>query len=535
MKRVVAYARYSSDSQTEQSIEGQLRAIHEYAQRNDCVIVDEYVDKAMTGTNDRRPAFQKMLADARKGLFEAILVYRLDRFSRSKYENAIHKKTLKDHNVKLVSVMENIPDTIEGQMMESMLEAMAQYYSEELALKVQRGLKESYMKGQYTGGPVLYGYVVENKKNVICEQEAMVVRDVFEMYTKGYTAEVIRKVLRDRNIRDQRGNFFTQKALYKMLLNTKYNGRVTHRGVEYTNIYPKIIDDVLWSQVDDIHQSNKHGPSKKKDIYDYILSGKLVCGNCNELMVGISGTSSTGSIYYYYACYSRKRKLHDCTTKTISKQLLEDLVVDTTWSMLQDQGAVEMLADKTQKLHEQQSRDNLCLKSLEARRNEALKASRNIIKAIEQGIITEQTKVRLAELEREISQLDHDIEKEKLKSYSNISKEQIIAFLSQSIHGDNQSIDTRKALVKTFVKQVIYYPDKIVIVYNFTNKQSRALLTKDQLKTIEGDVLSPSSTFQSLSTVTSLPPTAGDTVLVAKESSSHKVSCFSFSPVGVPA
>ena len=506
MKRVVAYARYSSDSQTEQSIEGQLRAIHEYAQRNDCIIVDEYVDRAMSGTNDRRPAFQKMLADAKKGLFEAILVYRLDRFSRSKYENAIHKKTLKDHNVKLVSVMENIPDTIEGQMMESMLEAMAQYYSEELALKVQRGLKESYMKGQYTGGPVLYGYVVENKKNVICEQEAMVVRDVFEMYAKGYTAEAIRKVLRDRNVRDKRGNFFTQKALYKMLLNTKYNGRVTHRGVKYTNIYPKIIDDVLWSQVDDIHQSNKHGPSKKKDIYDYILSGKLVCGNCNELMVGISGTSSTGTIYYYYACYSRKRKLHDCTTKTISKQLLEDLVVDTTWSMLQDQGAVEMLVDKIQKLHEQQSRDNLCLKSLEARRNEALKASRNIIKAIEQGIITEQTKVRLAELEREISQLDHDIEKEKLKNYSNISKEQIIAFLSQSIHGDKQKIDTRKALVKTFVKQVIYYPDKIVIVYNFTDKQSRALLTKDQLKTIEGDVLSPSSTSQSLSTLTSLPP-----------------------------
>lgn len=362
------------------------------------------------------------------------------------------------------------------------------------------------MKGQYTGGPVLYGYVVENKKNVICEQEAMVVRDVFEMYAKGYTAEVIRKVLRDRNIRDKRGNFFTQKALYKMLLNTKYNGRVTHRGVEYTNIYPKIIDDVLWSQVDDIHQNNKHGPSKKKDIYDYILSGKLVCGNCNELMVGISGTSSTGTIYYYYACYSRKRKLHDCTTKTISKQLLEDLVVDTTWSMLQDQGAVEMLADKIQKLHEQQSRDNLCLKSLEARRNEALKASRNIIKAIEQGIITEQTKVRLAELEREISQLDHDIEKEKLKNYSNISKEQIIAFLSQSIHGDKQNIDTRKALVKTFVKQVIYYPDKIVIVYNFIDKQSRALLTKDQLKAIEGDVLSPSSISQSLSTLTSLPP-----------------------------
>ena len=92
------------------------------------------------------------------------------------------------------------------------------------------------------------------------------------------------------------------------------------------------------------------------------------------------------------------------------------------------------------------------------------------------------------------------------------------------------SLYTRKALVKTFVKQVIYYPDKIVIVYNFTNKQSRALLTKDQLKTIEGDVLSPSSTFQSLSTLTSFPPAVGDAVLVAKESSSHKVDCFCFSP-----
>lgn len=126
MKTAIIYARYSSDRQTEQSIEGQLRVCTEYAERNEITIVDTYVDRAMSGTTDNRPAFRKMLNDSAKKKWDFVIVYKLDRFSRNKYENAIHKKTLRDNGVKLLSAMENIPDTPEGIILESLLEGFEQ-------------------------------------------------------------------------------------------------------------------------------------------------------------------------------------------------------------------------------------------------------------------------------------------------------------------------------------------------------------------------------------------------------------------------
>ena len=122
MKTAAIYARYSSDKQNEQSIEGQLRVCQNYAKTNDILIVDTYIDRAMTGTNDNRPDFRRMIKDSAKKQWDYILVYRLDRFSRNKYETAIHKKTLKDNGVKVISAMENIPDTPEGIILESLLE-----------------------------------------------------------------------------------------------------------------------------------------------------------------------------------------------------------------------------------------------------------------------------------------------------------------------------------------------------------------------------------------------------------------------------
>ena len=122
MKTGTIYARYSSNNQTEQSIEGQIRVCREFVQRNGIVIVGTCIDRATTGTNDNREQFQKMLKDSDKKSFDYVLVYKLDRFSRDKYEMTIHKHTLKENGVKLVSAMENIPDSTEGIILESLLE-----------------------------------------------------------------------------------------------------------------------------------------------------------------------------------------------------------------------------------------------------------------------------------------------------------------------------------------------------------------------------------------------------------------------------
>lgn len=192
MKTGIIYARYSSERQTEQSIDGQLRICTEYAERNGIVIVDTYIDRATTGTNDNRNAFQKMLKDSNKQAWDIVLVYKLDRFSRNKYEMAMHRKTLRDNGIKLVSAMENIPDTPEGIILESLLEGMAEYYSAELSQKVRRGMNESRQKGNFTGGFVLYGYKVENKKVLIDEDKAEVIRFIYNQYAAGvYVKDII--------------------------------------------------------------------------------------------------------------------------------------------------------------------------------------------------------------------------------------------------------------------------------------------------------------------------------------------------------
>ena len=171
MKTAVIYARYSSERQTEQSIEGQLHVCNDYAKRNDLVIVGTYIDRAMTGTNDNREDFQRMLKDSDKKSFDYVLVYKLDRFSRNKYEMAIHRKHLKDNGVKILSAMENIPETPEGILLESLLEGMNQYYSEELSQKAKRGMRETRMKGKFTGGRVNYGYSCHEQKLSVIDEK----------------------------------------------------------------------------------------------------------------------------------------------------------------------------------------------------------------------------------------------------------------------------------------------------------------------------------------------------------------------------
>lgn len=199
-KTAVIYARYSSDSQSEQSIEGQLRVCNEYAKNNDILILNTYIDRAMTGTNDNRPDFQRMIKDSSKKEWDFVIVYKLDRFSRNKYEATIHKKTLKDNGVKVLSAMENIPDSPEGIILESLLEGMNQYYSAELAQKVSRGMRETRLKGYFQGGPLPYGYKLNGRKVVIDETTAEIVRFIYEQYSLGKTVKEIISNLTATNI-----------------------------------------------------------------------------------------------------------------------------------------------------------------------------------------------------------------------------------------------------------------------------------------------------------------------------------------------
>ena len=205
MNKAVIYARYSSDSQSEQSIEGQMQVCNEYAEKNGYVIVGEYIDRAMTGTNDKRPAFQQMISDSKKYEWSFVLVYKFDRFARSRYDSAINKSILKKNGVKVISATEQISNTPEGIILEGMLESFAEHYSAELSQKVKRGLKESRIKGLFTGGHTPYGYDKINQKLVINETEANFIRQMFNDYLSGMRIKDIVVKLSNIEIKNKYG------------------------------------------------------------------------------------------------------------------------------------------------------------------------------------------------------------------------------------------------------------------------------------------------------------------------------------------
>ena len=140
MIRAAAYARFSSDNQRDESIDAQLRAIHKFAAEKGYQIVEEYIDRAKTGTNDRREEFQRMIRDSDTGDFEVVIVHKLDRFARKRYDSAVYRKALSDNGVKLISVLEQFSDTPEGIIFEGMSEAMSEYYSANLSREVKKAI-----------------------------------------------------------------------------------------------------------------------------------------------------------------------------------------------------------------------------------------------------------------------------------------------------------------------------------------------------------------------------------------------------------
>ena len=206
MKNAVIYARFSSHAQNEQSIEGQLAECHAFAERNGLQIRHEYIDRALTGTTDKRPEFLRMIEDSKRKGFQFVIVYQLDRFARNRYDSATYKAKLKKNGVRVLSAKENITDDASGILIEGVLESMAEYYSAELSQKVKRGIAMSAAKCKFFGGAVALGYKIDSEKNyVIDEEKAPIVRQMFEMLANGHTYADIARHLNERGIKTSTG------------------------------------------------------------------------------------------------------------------------------------------------------------------------------------------------------------------------------------------------------------------------------------------------------------------------------------------
>lgn len=460
----VIYARYSTDNQREESIEGQVRECLEYAARHDITIVHQYIDRALTARTDDRPDFQQMIRDGEKELFDVILVWKLDRFSRDRYDNAYYKHILKKHNIKVVSATEVISDGPEGIIMEAMLEGISEYYSAELSVKIKRGQKENALKCKSNGATPPMGYFVnQDKYYEIDPITAPIVLEIFHRYADGDTMQNIVDSMNGRGLRTSKGKPFRVGSLGTMLKNRRYLGEYHYGDTVVPGGMPALIDEELYEKVRRRMESNKHAPAKAKADEEYLLTTKLFCGDCGTMMVGESGTSSTnGNRYHYYKCGNAKRK-QGCHHKPLKKQWIESVVVRLTVARVLKNQEIDRIADAIIKL---QSQEDTTLPALRHQLQECEKSIENMLNAIQQGILTSSTKSRLEQLEAQKEELNISILQAEMAK-PKFTKQQIVSWISRFKYGDENNRDYQKELIDTFVNSVYVFDDKLVLTYNF--------------------------------------------------------------------
>lgn len=452
----VIYARYSSDNQREESIEGQLRECKAFAEKNDIQIVGTYIDRALSAKTDNRPDFQRMIKESSGENFSVVIVWKLDRFARNRYDSAHYKSILRKNGVKVISATELISDSAEGILLESMLEGMAEYYSAELSEKVVRGLTENALKCKYNGGTLPIGYTIDSEQYFqIDPLTAPAVLDAFKHYAEGASMREVTDEMNIKGIRTKMGGKISINSVTRMLHNRKYIGEFKYRDIVQSNGIPAIVPQDLFDRVQERMAANKKAPAKHKAEDEYLLTTKLICGKCQCFMVGESGTShQKNKVHRYYKCVSVKNH-KGCDKKTIRKEWIENHVIDYIRKIIFDDDLIEMLADKVMEI---QGAENTTLPLLKKQYAETQKGIDNLLNAIQQGVLTASTKQRMEELEHQKSELSVQIMKEEMAK-ATLTKDQIIFWFDRLRKLNTNKLEHRRRLIGTFINTIILYDD----------------------------------------------------------------------------
>lgn len=463
----VIYARYSSHRQDEQSIEGQLHVCHDYAKRNGYTVVGEYIDRAISGRSDDRPQFQQMIADAKKRTFQYVIVYKLDRFSRNRYDSAIYKHKLKQSGVKLLSAMENIGDNPESIILEAVLEASAEYYSLELGQKIRRGRIETATKGKFTGGGVPIGYKNVDGRLVLDDRIAPHMEWAFRSYADGVPMREILDEFNRRGLRTRYGNRFERSSLTKAFRSEKYIGVLEQSGVRIEGGIPAIIDRETWDRVQRRMDLLRRSGARNREVpVDYLLTGKVFCGHCGASMHGLSGTGRNGNKWYYYQCLGRHKK-NGCKKKHEKKDFLEWYVCEQTVAYILAPERVRKIAAAVVAEYEKEFGGD----SIRALEDQIKDVTREIEKYIDAVVdlpksarSTLYDKVERLTAEKE--SLEIDLAKLRVASRVQLTEDEIVAWLRSFCKGDLFDMDFRRRIIDVLVNSVFVFDDKIIIYYN---------------------------------------------------------------------
>jgi site-specific DNA recombinase len=479
--RGAAYARYSTDMQDADSIEAQLRDIEKFALQNGITIVKKYVDEAYTGKTANRPEFLQMVEDSKRNHFDCIIVHKVDRFARDKYDSAIYKSQIKRNGIKIFYAAQPLTDNPEGHLMEGILESFAQYYSENLATEVMKGMKTKALRAEFNGGYAPLGYKIVEGKYVIDEYEAKAVKLIFELYSTGKTYDIIIEELNRQGYKTRFNAEFKRNSLNSILRNEKYMGLYTFNKassrvygkrnnnrkkdadqviVAEANI-PAIIDASTWELTRKRIEDSK-SKSKYKAKTNYLLTGMITCGACGKTLYGQAGNNGFRD-YHYYRC-----QVKGCRKSKISKEEIENYALDHLYNMyFTDTAIKELIKLLSDHMHE-------AFNNREKERKETEKAIKqigtemnNLLAVLAKGVQSDAIVERLTELEGAKRELQGQLLNLDMKDndmlYTESEMKEVIKIQKQ--HIENRDIDECKKFIGVYIKSIVIRDEEIKIGY----------------------------------------------------------------------
>lgn len=455
---------------------------------NLCIDIDLlkiYVDEAKSGTNDNREQFLELIADSNKNKFNIVIVHKLDRFARNRYDSAFYKKKLKENGVKLLSVLERLDDSPESIILESVLEGMAEYYSKNLAREVMKGMKETALDCKHNGGipPLGYDVDIHTKKYIINENEALAIRKIFELYLLGYGYSSISDELNCYGYKTKVGKPFTKNSIRDILFNEKYMGvyvfnkrapggknhiyKEADQIIKIKGGIPAIVSEEIFIKAQKKLNSNSKGPRAVNIKEYYLLTGKVFCGNCNSAYTGGGYRGGRGGKkYYIYQCTGKKN--NKCSNKDIRKDLIESFVIEQLKQNIFNDDSIEKLCSEIiTYINKTQQNNKEDLTFLTQKKESLSNKINSAMDLLLEGLINKDTVYKkINDLQSELNICIDKIEQLKENDLNWVDGKKIKLFL---IHSKNSLEDAdnlvKRKVIETFVDKIIIQDSKISVTF----------------------------------------------------------------------
>lgn len=478
MKTAFAYARFSSDNQREESIEAQFFEIKKYAESEGILIKKYYSDEAISGLTSNRPQFKEMINDIMdSGKVDYVIVYKVDRFSRNKYQSAIYKEKLSRRGVKVLYAAQRLSDTPEGGLMEGILESFAQYYSDNLSTDTRRGQYNNARNGLFNGGHSPLGYFIDDeKKYKVDPYEATIIKTIFDLYLGGMAQSKIARELNEKGYKTREKNNFTQSSVSGILKNKKYIGIYEHGRTQLKynstgkktlevkrpdeeivinyDAIPPIIDKEVFERVQKMIKDRANQKAVKQ-YHDYPLRGLIYC-ECGQKMYGYTDARYPGNSRY------RCKKCNNA----IKKEALENYIMSVAKNYILDNAdaLIDRIEQETKKALESRDTDKNALKK---RLDEIDREENNCVEYVMSFGANEKIRSKIDELNKERNEINNLLAS--TAGPINIKKE--IRIWLNKIKNNNLELN-KKEFIQLLVRKVVVSREEVQIFFNIFARPS---------------------------------------------------------------